>query len=103
MGTPRANRFGGFNTANGNEALSSNTTGDGNTATGNGALARSRTGTDNIAVGDGAGSDLKTGSNNIYIDNQGVAGEANRIRIGNQGTQTATLLPASVGQLFRQV
>jgi hypothetical protein len=37
-----------------------------------------------------AGQNLTTGSNNIDIGNFGVAGEANTIRIGTQGTQTAT-------------
>ena len=33
-----------------------------------------------------------TGSNNIDIGNAGVAGEANTIRIGKVGTQTATFI-----------
>jgi hypothetical protein len=39
-----------------------------------------------------AGLNLTTGSNNIDIGNVGVAGEANKIRIGTVGTQTATFI-----------
>src|SRR5207244_3716758 len=35
---------------------------------------------------------LTTGDNNIDIANGGVAGESNTIRIGTQGTQTATFI-----------
>jgi Chaperone of endosialidase len=37
-----------------------------------------------------AGINLTSGNNNIDIGNTGVAGESNTIRIGTQGTQTAT-------------
>jgi hypothetical protein len=50
------------------------------------------TGSFNIALGDNAGFNLTTGSNNIDIGNVGVAGEAKTIRIGKQGTQTATFI-----------
>ena len=70
-------------------ALYFNTTGNSNTALGNNALS-ANTGNSNIAVGDSAGINLTTGSNNIDIGNKGVAGEANTIRIGKKGTQTAT-------------
>jgi hypothetical protein len=43
-------------------------------------------------LGFAAGSNLTTGSNNIDIGNTGVAGEANKIRIGKVGTQTATFI-----------
>jgi hypothetical protein len=39
-----------------------------------------------------AGHNLTTGSNNIDIGNQGVAAEANTIRIGAAGKQTATYI-----------
>jgi predicted ribosome quality control (RQC) complex YloA/Tae2 family protein len=50
------------------------------------------TGAGNIALGNFAGSNLTTGDNNIDIGNTGVAGEANTIRIGTIGTQTATYI-----------
>jgi hypothetical protein len=37
-------------------------------------------------LGNEAGANLTTGSNNIDIGNAGVAGEANRIRVGTKGT-----------------
>ena len=43
-------------------------------------------------MGISAGSALTTGSNNIDIGNVGVAAEANTIRLGKQGTQTATFI-----------
>src|SRR5262249_52095285 len=44
-------------------------------------------------------SNLTTGSNNIEIANNGVAGESKVIRIGTQGTQTATLIAGISGQM----
>jgi hypothetical protein len=91
------------NTATGVAALYSNTTGNNNTATGgfalllNGgsdntatgvlALVNNTTGSNNIALGVNAGQNLTAGDNNIDIGNDGVADEANTIRIGTQGTQ----------------
>jgi hypothetical protein len=45
-----------------------------------------------------AGKNLTTGDNNIDIGNQGVPGEANTIRIGTLGTQTATYLAGIYGK-----
>ena len=70
----------------GNGALTGNVSGIGNTAIGDFALIGS-TGSFNIALGANAGSNLTTGDNNIDIGNSGVAGEADTIRIGMQGTQ----------------
>jgi hypothetical protein len=84
------------NTADGQGALSSNTFGSNNTAAGREALKRNR-GSNNIAVGSNAGSLLTTGSNNIDIFDMGIAGEANTIRIGTQGTQTATFIAGISG------
>jgi hypothetical protein len=84
------NTTGSFNTANGVTALALNTTGNNNTANGNDALHNNTTGSFNIALGDSAGFNLTTGDNNIDIGSQGVAGEANTIRIG--GPQTATFV-----------
>jgi trimeric autotransporter adhesin len=43
-------------------------------------------------LGFNAGANLTTGSNNIDVENNGVAGESNTIRIGTQATQTATFI-----------
>jgi len=84
-----SNTIGELNTATGNWALLYNT-GDNNTGVGVGALFYNETGNNNIALGMGAGYYLSTGDNNIDIGNAGVAGDSNTIRIGAQGTQTAT-------------
>jgi Chaperone of endosialidase len=100
---------GSYNTANGGQALYTNTTGIDNTASGYAALYRNTsgfnntayggsalydntTGSNNIAVGTYAGVNLTTGGNNIDIGNYGVAGDSDKIRIGTQGTQTATFI-----------
>jgi trimeric autotransporter adhesin len=87
-----SNTDGNENTANGHSALQNNTTGNDNTAVGHDALFNNTTGSNNIALGHGAGLNLTTGSNNIDIGFFGVAGEANTIRIGTQGTQTKTFI-----------
>jgi hypothetical protein len=77
---------GSSNTADGKDALINNTEGNGNTAVGSEALFNIRTGSFNTALGENAGNNLNTGdSNNIDIgaDVEGVAGESNTIRIGN--------------------
>ena len=84
------NTTGNNNTAHGHDALFSNTTGNSNTAAGYDALLNNTTGVGNIALGNFAGSNLTTGDQNIDIGNVGVAAEANTIRIGTLGTQTAT-------------
>ena len=48
-------------------------------------------------MGLSAGGNLTSGSNNIEIGNVGVAGEANRIRLGTQGTQTSTYIAGISG------
>lgn len=88
----------GRNTALGRQALNLNTTGNSNTAVGADALSGNTTGSDNIAVGDGAGGLLTTGSNNIDIGNDGVASEANTVRIGTSGTQTDTYIAGIYGR-----
>jgi hypothetical protein len=87
-----SNTTGNDNTATGHSALQSNTEGNDNTATGHDALFNNTTGSNNIAVGHGAGSNHTSGNNNIDIGFFGVAGESNTIRIGTQGTQTATFI-----------
>jgi uncharacterized coiled-coil protein SlyX len=85
-----SNTNGNVNTANGYQALYSNTGGSRNTALGFGALYGNTTGIGNIALGISAGGNLTTGNNNIDIGNAGVAGDSGKIRIGEQGVQTAT-------------
>src|SRR5207237_3959765 len=83
-----SNTTGVDNTVTGSTALYYNTTGHRNTATGNGALQTNTTGGDNIALGFVAGFYLTTGDNNIDVGNEGVAGEANTIRIGRVQIET---------------
>jgi trimeric autotransporter adhesin len=98
-----SNTTGVFNTAVGaatltsNGALGGNTTGSANTAIGTNALQTNTTGSSNIAVGRNAGQSLTTGDNNIDIGNDGVPDEANTIRIGTSGTQTATFIAGISG------
>ena len=92
-----SNTTGPDNTAIGYFALFSNTTGNSNTADGYDALVNNTTGVGNIALGNFAGANLTTGNNNIDIGNQGVADEANTIRIGTQGTQTQTFIAGLTG------
>jgi trimeric autotransporter adhesin len=91
------NTSGFYNMAGGFFALLNNTTGSLNTADGAGALLSNTTGSSNIALGALAGLNLTTGDNNIDIGNEGVAAEANTIRIGEQGTQTATFIAGIIG------
>jgi hypothetical protein len=88
---------GNDNTAIGYFALWNNTTGNSNTASGFNALRENTTGNSNIGLGNFAGSNLTTGDNNIDIGNVGVAAEANTIRIGTLGTQTATYIAGISG------
>src|SRR5881394_1823235 len=79
-----SNTTGNANTATGMAALGSNTTGIANTAIGTRALLNA-TGNYNVALGDSAGEFLSAGDNNIDIGYNvfGVKGESNTIRIGN--------------------
>jgi hypothetical protein len=78
------------NTASGVHTLENNTTGSNNTASGAYALINNTTGSDNIAIGYNAGGAIN-GNNNIDIGHQGIATDANTIRIGN-GAHTATFI-----------
>jgi hypothetical protein len=91
------NTSGSENTATGHSALQSNTEGNDNTAVGHDSLFNNTTGSNNIAIGHAAGSNLTSGNNNIDIGFAGVAGEANTIRIGTPGTQTATYIAGISG------
>jgi hypothetical protein len=57
-------------------------------ATGDEALSQNTTGSFNIALGIIAGDNLTTGDNNIDIGNEGIAAEANTIRIGTGQSAT---------------
>jgi hypothetical protein len=87
-----SNTTGMQNTASGVGALFNNTTGSKNTASGFAALFHNTTGTNNISIGVLAGLNLTTGNNNIDIGNEGLADEANTIRIGTPDTHTATFV-----------
>lgn len=89
VGALANNGKGKTNTATGWNALYFNS-GNDNTAIGAFALQDDSSGSNNIGVGVEAGFYLTTGSNNIEIGNQGSAADANTIRIGTEGTQTAT-------------
>jgi hypothetical protein len=96
LGTLFLNTIGNSNTGNGAFALFENTTGVNNTAVGNGALQSNITGNDNIALGESAGGLLTTGDNNIDIGNLGVAGESNKIRIGDPTIHTGIFLAGMI-------
>src|SRR5262245_52886893 len=68
-----------------------------NTAVGTEALQSLTTGNANIALGLDAGNNLTAGNINIYIGNAGAATESSTIRIGEQGTQTATFIAGISG------
>jgi hypothetical protein len=86
------NTSGGHNTAIGFATLHNNDVSDDNTAIGDRALV-ANTGRRNTALGSSAGLSLTTGDNNIDIgyNVQGLAGEANTIRIGNTDITTAII------------
>src|SRR5437773_745774 len=92
-----SNTTGSRNTATGSDALANNTTGEGNTAKGVDALYSNTTGNNNVALGNSAGGALTTGDRNIDIGNEGVADEANTIRIGTSGDQTRTFIAGISG------
>jgi len=85
------NTMGNQNTGSGLGALHNNISGNNNSALGMSALNGNLTGNNNIGVGYQAGYNLNTGDYNIDIGNQGVAAEANTIRIGDNN-QTATFV-----------
>ena len=68
-----------------------------NTANGQNAMRSNTTGSFNIALRGNAGFNLTTGSNNIEIGNRGVAGESGIIRIGTRGTHTNTYIAGISG------
>jgi hypothetical protein len=100
------NSGGSYNVATGANALYYSN-GSNNTANGHQALQNNTIGNNNIALGFQAGANLTTGSNNIFIGANvtGAPGDANKIRIGKQGTQNATYIAAiyskSVSSTYR--
>ena len=86
------NTTGHDNAANGQAALVNNISGNDNTADGVTALDNNTTGSNNIAVGSTAGFNLTTGDFNIDIGNNGIAGEAFTIRIGDVEAQTRAFI-----------
>jgi hypothetical protein len=92
-----SNSNGSYNTADGYTALYNNTTGSVNTAFGDYGLYSATTGQNNIAVGNQAGYNVTIGSNNIEIGSLGTAAESKTVRIGTQGTQTATYIAGITG------
>jgi len=91
------NTTGYYNVASGVSALFYNVVGHDNTAEGFQALLSNK-GSSNIGIGSNAGANLTSGSNNIDIGNVGVAGDTAKIRIGKQGTQTATYVAGIYGK-----
>jgi hypothetical protein len=89
---------GSYNTAIGDGVLAFNIDGSFNTAVGHAAMNGANvTGSRNIALGSVAGYNVTTGNDNIDIGNQGVADESGVIRIGTEGTQTATYIAGIKG------
>jgi hypothetical protein len=86
------NTTGYYNTASGSGAMLYNSSGYANTAAGDNALYSNTTGYNNVGVGFGAGSNIVGGSNNIDIGGLGTSDESNTIRIGTNGTQSATYI-----------
>src|SRR5438477_7045685 len=92
-----SNTTGYYNTADGDFALYHNALGHDNTGNGNQTLFNNTSGNFNVALGNAAGYNVTTGSNNIDIGNLGSAGDANKIRIGKQGTQKNTYIAGIFG------
>src|SRR5205085_549110 len=95
----KSDTTGGANTAVGYRALFSNTTSINNTAVGAQALVNNVSGASNIAVGAAAGTNIR-GSRNIDIGNPGAAGDSNTTRIGSAGVQTDTYISGIHGNIL---
>ena len=68
-----------------------------NTGLGYYSLHGNTTGSNNIGIGTFAGQALTSGDYNIPIGSEGVAAEANTIRLGTPGSQNKTFTPGSAG------
>ena len=97
MSALNQNTTGYYNVASGVSALFFNVVGHDNVAEGFQALLNNK-GSSNIGIGSNAGASLTSGSNNIDIGNLGVAGDTAKIRIGKQGTQTASYVAGIYGK-----
>jgi len=111
----QSNTTGYDNTAVGISALGANEVGGGNTAVGAAALVYGQKGSNNtaigystfynfffggsnnIAIGSLAGRQVEHGDNNIEIGNGGTLTDSGVIRIGTEGTQTATYVAGIQG------
>lgn len=71
--------------------------GSDNTVVGFGALFLNETGSRNVAIGKSAGRNA-TGDDNIYVSHLGEASESGTIRLGTDGTHTATFVAGVFGQ-----
>jgi trimeric autotransporter adhesin len=80
-----SNTTGKGNAAQGVNALFSNTSGIRNLGIGSNALYGNVSGSYNVALGFDAGYNQTTGNDNIYINNVGVDGESQTLRLGTQG------------------
>ena len=102
---------GDYNTAVGNVAMAFSN-GSENTALGDGAMNRANgssnvaigrsaglnmAGDNNVVIGLYAGQNLTTGANNIEIGHEGMARDANMIRLGDPGTQKKTFIAGISG------
>jgi hypothetical protein len=94
--TLQNNTTGYGNVASGVQALFENTSGFHNTAVGTITL-YNNSGHSNTALGYQAGYNITTGSNNIEVGSLGTSADANTIRIGTQGRQTATYIAGVSG------
>lgn len=91
-GALQENTSGAQNTACGWSAMVHNITGLNNIAVGAAALANNTSGSNNVALGNNSGINLVSGNDNLDFSNAGAAGDQGVIRIGTEGTQTATYI-----------
>jgi hypothetical protein len=94
---------GSADTGIGFTALEDVTTGTFNSALGAAALANVTTGDYNTGLGAAAGSLVTTGISNIYINNQGVAAETGKLRIGDPAVPANTLTNSYIDGIYQKV
>jgi len=88
------------NTAVGSGALELATTANFNTAVGSGALSNITTATSNTALGINAGTNYTTENSNLVLGNTGIVGDANWIRIGQQGAGLAQQNKCNIAGIY---
>jgi len=91
---------GNENTAVGSGALELATTATFNTAVGSGALSDITTATSNTALGINAGTNYTTENSNLVLGNTGTVGDANWIRIGQQGAGLAQQNKCNIAGIY---